>query len=168
MLIILSMVAVGIYLTAIQQDLFRRQIPNGLSVGLLVVALVKWVVLRDFSSALWALAIASMVFAVTFVMFLRGWMGGGDVKLMTTSSFFLGAWATYPFLVFTAVAGGFVTLAVLGRNIAVRWLRPAASGGGDHDVRVADATVPYGVAIAAGAIWVMVQQLLLNQQTFLR
>ena len=166
-LLTLSAAAAVIYVTAMQQDLARRQIPNILSIGLLLLAVGKWLIVGSLSGAIWSVAAGSIVFLVTFVLFARGWMGGGDVKLLTASSLFLGAWLTYPFVVCTALAGGFITLGVIAKDLGARWLRPAHTEG-NLAVPQSRTTVPYGVAISIGALWVMAQQLVLSHATMLR
>ncbi len=78
-------------------------------------------------------------------------MGGGDVKMIAACSVWLGLPMMMPFLLFTAIAGGaLAAFALLARRIApvgvsyagwARWLTERRTG------------VPYGIAIAAGAIF---------------
>jgi len=167
----LSILAAAVYLSAIYQDMMKRQIPNALPTAITVIGCAKWLAVFELSPALFALIVALLVFLVTFGLFVLGWMGGGDVKLLTASSFMLGAWWTYPFLVWTALAGGVVTLVVLLWVYSARWYQKSLGGKVSGTVSVTSEsrpTVPYGVAIAIGALWVMFQQSLLSQQTLLR
>ncbi|MGL1715175.1 prepilin peptidase, partial [Vibrio parahaemolyticus] len=52
--------------------------------------------------------------------FARGWLGGGDVKLISAASFFLGVESLVPFIVYTAIAGGGLSLIVLLRLLISR------------------------------------------------
>lgn len=96
------------------------------------------------------------VFAVALVaamgMFAVGWIGGGDAKLFAAASLWLGWAATPVFLLVTALAGG--ALAVLLLNLRSTWVKPLVDGAPGWVVRLATpkAAVPYGVAIAVGAL----------------
>jgi prepilin peptidase CpaA len=79
-----------------------------------------------------------------------GWLGGGDAKLLAAASLWVGPAGAAPFVVFTALAGGALALALMAaRTVAAppekgpEWLRRALTPKGD---------IPYGVAIAAGAL----------------
>lgn len=86
------------------------------------------------------------------VMFALGWIGGGDAKLFAASALWLGWPAALPFLLITCVMGGALAVALLLlRSTQVqafvpsspRWLFRLATKGEN---------VPYGVAIAVGAL----------------
>jgi prepilin peptidase CpaA len=79
-------------------------------------------------------------------LFALGLFGGGDAKLMAAASLWLG-WTGLPaFIMVTALAGGILGLLVLLRAALVRKAAAAHSGG------AAQLDVPYGAALAAGAI----------------
>ncbi|MHB8285605.1 MAG: A24 family peptidase [Caulobacteraceae bacterium] len=85
------------------------------------------------------------------VMFALGWIGGGDAKLFAAASLWLGLTAIAPFLAWTGLAGGCLAVALLllrrtplANLIAgPRWVERLLEPKGD---------VPYGVAIAVGAL----------------
>ena len=85
-------------------------------------------------------------------MFAAGWIGGGDAKLLAAASLWLGLPAMPVFLIVTALAGG--ALAVLLMNARSPWVQPYLSGAPAWLTRLATqgADVPYGVAIATGAL----------------
>jgi prepilin peptidase CpaA len=133
------------------EDAVRLRISNFLCAGVLVGALIA-MPLAGFEFALWqnALVFAVLLGAGT-VAFGKGWMGGGDVKLMAA----LGLWcdlnAALTLISGIFISGGVLALIVLG----ARSFAPAAAsvrsvvlkpGGG----------IPYGVAIAAGALIALV------------
>ena len=112
----------------------------------------------ELSAIGWNLALGAMVFAIGAGLFLLGVMGGGDVKMIAACSVWLGLPMMVPFLLYTAIAGGaLAAIALVARRIApagvsdagwTRWLTERKSG------------VPYGIAIAAGAIFIWSQSVL--------
>jgi len=85
-------------------------------------------------------------------MFAAGWIGGGDAKLLAAAALWLGLPAMPVFLLVTALAGG--ALAMLLMNARSPWVQPYLSGAPAWLTRLATpgADVPYGVAIATGAL----------------
>jgi prepilin peptidase CpaA len=140
---LVSLAAAALFVIASYQDLRHRSIPDFIPVAVASAALVKWAILGEWAPALWAAAIAGIVFAVTAVMFARGWIGGGDVKLAAATLFLLGAPAAPSFLLGMAIVGGVIAAAMLVWRATRR------------DKAVPDAapvTVPYGVAIGVAAL----------------
>ena len=90
--------------------------------------------------------------AVAVGMFAAGWIGGGDAKLFAGAVLWLGWPATGVFLMVTALAGGALALFLL--NLRADWLKPYLAGAPPWFTRLATsgAAVPYGVAIAFGAL----------------
>ncbi len=90
------------------------------------------------------------LFAVGFAMFAFGWMGGGDSKLLAATAF----WFTWPdvftYLVYTALFGGALTLFILlgRRYVPVRIITTQWAQTMFRD----QTKIPYGLALAAGAI----------------
>jgi prepilin peptidase CpaA len=85
-------------------------------------------------------------------MFALNWIGGGDAKLFAAAGLWLGWPASLDYLLITCVAGGALALSLLAlRSI---WLRPLAQLGPAWFGRLATPgeSVPYGVAIAIGAL----------------
>jgi len=73
-------------------------------------------------------------------------MGGGDVKLAAALALWFSPQSTVKFLVVTSLAGGVLTLGVLALHRARR--------------REGRPEVPYGVAIAFGALVILTQRFL--------
>ena len=63
--------------------------------------------------ALGAIGCALAVFLVGAVLFARGWLGGGDVKLLTAATLWAGPAGTPALLVLTGVLGGVLALFLL-------------------------------------------------------
>ena len=91
-------------------------------------------------------AVAAGVFALLAGLFYAGLMGGGDVKLAAALALWFSPISTVKFLVFMSLAGGVVTLVVLG-------LHRARGKPGKPEI-------PYGVAIAAGGLAILAQRFL--------
>jgi prepilin peptidase CpaA len=81
-------------------------------------------------------------------------MGGGDVKLAAALALWFKPFTTLKILVIMSLAGGLLTLVVL----LVHKKRGKAPIAGD--ISPARPEVPYGVAIAIGALWILAQRFL--------
>jgi prepilin peptidase CpaA len=99
--------------------------------------------LAGFSSALWQnLFHFLLALAVGMLLFGRGWIGGGDAKLYATVALWFN-WSGAATLIFLTGLSGLVLVLAF---IAARKL------GFRKEVPKEDRRIPYGVAIAAGAI----------------
>ena len=78
-------------------------------------------------------------------------MGGGDVKLLTAATLWVGPGGTPSLLIGTAVLGGLLTLALLFPLALRAVFAPAAAASAARRM-----PVPYGVAIAGAALIVMI------------
>jgi len=85
-------------------------------------------------------------------MFAAGWIGGGDAKLFAAASLWLGWPAALTFVAVTAIAGG--GLAVMLLVLRSARLKPMMPSGPAWFARLTTTgeNVPYGVAIAVGAL----------------
>ena len=144
-------------------DVKHRRIPNWLTVSTLVVALV----VRAFpggpplSDGLLGFGLA---FALTLPLFGFGFMGGGDVKLLMVVGALLGPLPFFVAFLYTSVVGGLMALAttvvsgrytdLVGRCIGfVTSIATFGMRGLKISVSSPSAvTIPYGVAIAIGAV----------------
>jgi len=139
----------GLMLIAASEDLRRLVIPNPVVLGLGILwplQLASGTVV-SLPGAGAAVLCAAAVFAGGALLFWRGLMGGGDVKLLAAATLWAGPRSTPTLLITTAVFGGLLTLALLSPLALRAVFAPAA---------VADAAkrmpVPYGVAIAGAAL----------------
>ncbi|SDF83420.1 prepilin peptidase CpaA [Limimonas halophila] len=131
-------------------DATARRVPN--AVCLLLIAIYPAIFATPAApQPIWGgLAAALAVFAVGAVVFAAGWLGGGDVKLLSVLALWAGAAHVAELLLITALAGGVLALAVLVYSRAVAVVPALAIGS-----RVPkQATLPYGVAIACGGLWI--------------
>ena len=128
-------------------------IPNRISLLLLAAYVPASLMLgRPLSDMGLDLAVGVAALAAGMAMFAAGWIGGGDAKLFAACGLWLGLRGAAPFLLITALAGGGLAVVLLNaRSASLRtyftgapaWLARLTTPGGD---------VPYGVAIAAGAL----------------
>ena len=98
-----------------------------------------------------ALGVGALALVAGMIMFALGWVGGGDAKLFAACGLWLGGGAAAPFLAGTAMTGGLLALGVLmARKAAAYW--PVMGPGWLKRLLTEGEGVPYGVAIAAGAL----------------
>ncbi|MFD1253185.1 MULTISPECIES: prepilin peptidase [Devosia] len=137
---------------AASSDLLTMRISNKLVLLLVasffVVAIAINLPLQQFAMhVLCALA----VLAVAFGLFALGWIGGGDAKLAAATTLWLGFGLALPYLVYTALFGGVLTLLILVlRRVPLtpflaryRWLERL------HDSKQG---IPYGIAMAVAGL----------------
>ena len=138
-------------------DLFTMKIPNRLSAVLvlaflplaLLAGLGPWDILDHVGAGLVGLLLGVLLF-------IPGWFGGGDAKLMAAIALWLGFDSLLPYVLYVALAGGFIaTLFSMVRSVPL----PRAFLGEAWALRLhrTDAGIPYGIALAAGALLVYPQ-----------
>lgn len=139
-------------------DLRQRQIPNYLSGGMALVGLalcLSGVGVVSIWSALLAGTIAMLVGLVLQVLRL---VGGGDVKLFAALALWIGPKGSVDAVLATAIAGGVLALFFLRRPTASGAVTPNESGRLLSRLQLDEGRdferVPYGVAVAAGGLWV--------------
>jgi len=138
-------------------------IPNRISLLLLAIYIPASVVLgRPLAEMGADLAVCACALVGGMAMFAAGWIGGGDAKLFAACALWLGLRGAPSFLLVTALAGGGLAVLLLNARSSTlkayfaagpAWLTRLTTPGGD---------VPYGVAIAAGALAAFPQSGLVN------
>ena len=141
-------------------DIVARTIPNTVSVILSVLGIAMHV--AD-GTILFSLLISAVVFTVCAVCWMRGWMGGGDVKLLTAAALFVSPGSVGAMIVATSLFGGVVAIIyIIAREIARRIAPPkgppprkflARVLRAEHWRLLRGAPLPYGSAIAAGTLF---------------
>jgi prepilin peptidase CpaA len=152
-----SILAIGVLTAAAWDDLWARHIPNALPLSIGALAVVRLIPVGDPYPALWTIAAAAAVFAVSVLHWRLGLLGGGDAKLLAAAALLVGYHDLMAFLFLMSLAGAVVSLAVLA---ASRLGGPAPlllpfPGAIETPARP---SVPFGVAIAAAAALVLIQQ----------
>jgi len=95
--------------------------------------------------------VASGVLACTFAFFALGWIGGGDAKLLPVAALWLGVELALPFLVYVAVIGAALTVALLQfRRVPLPIVLKKHAW--SNRLHARDAGVPYGAAMAPAAL----------------
>ena len=144
----------ALVLTAAVKDLTSYTIPNWISLALLAAfapaAGLAWAAGAPLPELAACVGVGAAALLAGIAMFTFGWIGGGDAKLMAASALWLGWSALAPFLLWTAMAGGMLSI---GLMIA----RRSTAGGPQPEtwagrLMTRGEPVPYGVAIAAGAL----------------
>ena len=148
---IAAAIFVGGMLTAAVSDLRAYLIPNWVSIAI-ALAFFPAAFAKGFDGAtiLRHVGIGAATLLVGFVLSLR-WIGGGDAKLLAASAVWVGVGMLMPYLFLVAVAGGIVTLLLIGfrrlplpaRLDAIAWV---------HRLHAKDEGVPYGIGIAVAAL----------------
>lgn len=140
------------------RDLSARMIPDAISIVLVGLGLAARLSAGG-EAALHSLLAASLLFAVLLFCATRGWLGGGDVKLMGAVAVGMSPATVWDFTFFTALAGGMLGVVYLaGPHFAPRLVPPPGAGLMPRLVAVEAwrlrrrGPLPYGFAIAAGAL----------------
>lgn len=136
-------------------DMTRYMIPNWLVGSLLMIYPIMLYVAPapvDWQGALTGMAIC---FVTGYLLFLKRWMGGGDIKLIVACSLWVGLVHLVDFLFLMTVIGGLFSLLLLaGRKILAAMLVEDKRARLPRLLQV-DAPVPYGVAIAGSFLYMM-------------
>lgn len=133
-------------------DVTTMTIPNWIS-GILVLAFLSLSItygmpLREIGLSF---GVGFAVLLLGMVLFALRWLGGGDAKLLAATSLWFGWSAVLPFLVYTMLVGGVLSLVFMKfrrlslspQVLAVSWV------GRLHKI---DEALPYGIAIAIGGL----------------
>src|SRR4051794_8321823 len=112
-----------------------------------------------------SLIAATILFLLLVVIYQRGWVGGGDVKLLVALAIGLPLMGVIQLLTVTALAGGVLALVhIMMRVLPYPRLAPAGSWfvrrvyAIERWRNLRHAPLPYGVAIACGGIWTVLSQ----------
>jgi prepilin peptidase CpaA len=147
-------------------DLRQRRIPNWVAAA---VGLLGGVALAATApGALWQHALVALLMLVAGIaIWSRGWLGGGDVKLLAALSLWAGPDHVASLLLATTLAGGFLALGMVfagraGASPLILFLRlhaarllPAAGPGISGTSSGSASSLPYGLAVACGGGWLV-------------
>ncbi|MGY3446415.1 A24 family peptidase [Bradyrhizobium sp. USDA 4473] len=112
-----------------------------------------------------SLIVAAILFLLLFVIYQRGMIGGGDVKLLVALAIGFPLASVIELLMVTAMAGGgLATVHLAMRRLPQPKLAPAGSSllrrvyVVERWRHLRHAPLPYGVAIACGGIWTILSK----------
>jgi len=131
------------------QDVAQLRISNAFPV--VVVGLFgAWLAVVGVEIDIWKNALAFVVtLAVGSLLFARGWLGGGDVKLLAAIALWFDISGGLALLAYVSIGGGLLALVF----IIARRLLPAPKNGGVRPPALRPrGPIPYGLAIATGAL----------------
>lgn len=143
----------GFLISAMIGDIKNFTITNRLNIAFFI-SFIFFAILMGFSfgQLMQHFWVALVAFLICFALFAFGLFGGGDVKLVAATCFWLGAAPIYSYVMVTAIFGGILALTLLiarkivkktGLPRGPKWLR-AMLRKRNH--------IPYGVALGIGGI----------------
>jgi prepilin peptidase CpaA len=138
---VILLLGIALFVAAAYGDVKTLRIPNALVAAVAALGVCRLIVIGDPSVALYTVGASVIIFIATFLLFWRGFVGGGDAKLMTAAALLVGYHDLSNFLVVMSLCGALVSLAIL--------VMPRPSNQPQPKARL---TVPYGAAIAGGGI----------------
>jgi prepilin peptidase CpaA len=160
---VLTAAGIGLVVAAALRDLATRTIPNGIPLGLAVAGLTLRLQAGD---AMAGVVLALLILVAMVVLWLRGFIGGGDVKLLPAMALMLPPpdVGTYVFAI--AFSGGILATFYLVLSVIVRRPAPGMRRGMPARLLKAEAwrvhrrgAIPYAVAIAAGGVFILLPTL---------
>ena len=134
-------------IVAAWSDAIDFKIPNRLIIALLVLYPAYVMTATHYINWPIDLALATGCLAIGLVLFGIGKLGAGDVKLISATVLWAGIEYSLAFILLTAMAGGVVCIALVLRN-NYGWVIGRAPDTSTMN------QVPYGVAIAAGGLFI--------------
>ena len=148
----LLLVFPALMIAAAFSDLFTMTIPNRIAIGLTGAFFVFAFALQLPLETVGFHVLAGMaMLVVTFAMFARGWMGGGDAKLAAATALWMGWENLADYLLLSTILGGALTLLILYLR---GWPLPGLLHAQKWIVRLHDSKtgIPYGIALAIAGL----------------
>jgi prepilin peptidase CpaA len=139
---------------AASSDLLTMRIANWLVAALVLSFLLIAIAIgMPWEQLLSHAGSALVVLLIGFAFFAFGWIGAGDAKLAAATTLWIGLGLMLPYLIYAALLGGALTLALLAVR---RWPLPPPFAGWAWVERLHNKKtgVPYGIALAAAGILV--------------
>ena len=155
-------VAILLLIAASLYDIAARIIPDEICIALAVLGFLLR--LSD-GRLLYALIAAATVFIVLMFCCMRGWIGGGDVKLLSASVLLLQPSLVPSVIFYVGMAGGVLAVIYLALSRILPKPGPRPTGRLARMCRAElfrirrRSPLPYGVGIAAGCIIVLMRSM---------
>lgn len=142
-------------------DVKARRIPNWLTGSLALAALA----VHSFSgvrAAAISLIVMAVLIAAGALIYSKGGIGGGDIKLAIAASGMLSFPLCVPFLLYSAIGGGVLAVAFIvfrgNPHVSLSRAVSITMGVPQGIASVKGATLPYAVAFAFGAVLIALSQ----------
>jgi prepilin peptidase CpaA len=155
-------VATALLLAAAGVDAWKRRIPNAINALLGLTGLWAQAEARGWAALGGGLAASALTVALLWWPWLRGMLGGGDVKMAAAAAAWLGLGGLPHYLVLAALAGGLLALIYYAlssrdarREIRMNLTTTAMSATLPKvtlESRAGRRSVPYSIAFAASAL----------------
>ena len=156
-----QVLAASLLIFAAARDIATRLIPDAIPVALVLLGLLSRLMLGWTDAGL-SLLIGLLLFAMLLPLAMRGWLGGGDVKLIAAMAVGFAPHETWIFIVTTVFAGGVLGIVYIIGRYLVPETRVAGGGTLLRRVLAVEAwrmrrrgPLPYAVAIAIGGLVVL-------------
>lgn len=184
-----TILAIAVLIVAAYGDIRQRRIPNELAIAVAILGLARMVIAREPVAGLLTLTAAAAVLFIGFLLFWRGFIGGGDAKLLAAVVLLAGYREVADLLLIMSFVGGFIALIVIAADWLGPWvqripivislsraparlalaadaqidwmlqfIRPSAAYLTESHSLLTRPSVPYGVAIAAASVAVLLFQ----------
>ena len=149
------------------RDVATRIIPDSVSIALIVIGAVVRIG-QGWDCLLTSLLMSAVIFVVLLPFCSRGLLGGADLKLLTALAVGLSPQATLQLLLCVTMLGGLLAaIYLIAAKLQPTWLASSSPKSKSRLGRIATieswrirrrAPLPYGIAIAIGATFVVLQQ----------
>ena len=154
----IAFAAIALLLIAAYSDIRTLKIPNILVLAIATLGIIRLILLSDTIAAIFAIGFAALIFLIGFVLFLRGIVGAGDVKLLMATILMIRYPNLLTFLLRMSIFGALLSVVVIVLRSYVPLLLGPRVG---SYLTTLPRSVPYGVAIAAAGIMTILLQPLL-------
>jgi prepilin peptidase CpaA len=152
--LLLQIIYIYCLVYAIISDICYLKIPNWAPVILTVSSLPYFVLFWPASEIVSRIEVTVIIFLLAFFFYHHGWFGGGDVKLLTAVSLWMGPIHIASFAILMSILGSLLALFVLGLRRAVNLHDIVAVASLPNIIRrwIEEGVCPYGIAIGIAAL----------------
>jgi prepilin peptidase CpaA len=147
--------AIALLAIAAYSDIRTFRIPNVLVGAIAALGILRLVVLGNPAVAIFAVGVAVLFFLIGCLLFTRGIVGGGDVKLLAATILLVRYGDLFEFFVIMSVVGAVLSIAVI---VIHNYLPLYAGPWLGSRLATARLPVPYGVAISVAGIVTLLLQ----------
>ena len=135
--LLLDVVLLVVLIPSLYYDLVQSRIPNFLTLSGMVFGILAAFLLGSPGQIQGHLFGLVLGFGFFYILYLFGWVGGGDVKLMGAIGSLKGVVFLINVLIYTSILGGLIALLFLGKALFKK-------------EKIRHLKVPYGTAICLG------------------